>query len=258
MKNNFFLFCFFNLISSCNHSKVALVAVKTKQHANHDSIKTYATNNYSSINVTKDKLIQFFNIKKNSDSLNQLFFFENDDSIIWYDDKRNDWIAPLRWISVEEYELQYSKMVEQKDFSVLVLYNPAETSVDLFYKQKGEKVDRMIENKYFPNEVLFHQLNDTLLICQYYNEYHFGSALSDIRTYYFIGEKTGLFKYGYATVGEELRFESFVLNREEFFHKKNGSRILVRPDTLINLANVKKEIGFEPYSIYFGNVVLGK
>ncbi|MCB9187872.1 MAG: hypothetical protein H6599_01185 [Flavobacteriales bacterium] len=264
----FFILCFIVSCSdSMNGTENDLNPLQGIDKTDDDFRLTNIVNDTSNIgtpqNTTKQGLAYFFDIKKSVDSLNQLIFFKNDDSLIRWDDNEKDWTAPIRWISIEEYELQRSTLINQSTFSVLVLDNPAESSVDLFYKQSGKKVDKMIEDKHFPDSVIFHQLNDTLLICQYYWEYDFGSDLSDIRTYYFIGAKMGIFKYGYSTTGIKLNLEDFIPKDEgmSFEDNQNGISLLVLPDTLHQLKEpkeTKKVSVFKPYFIHFENVTFSE
>lgn len=259
MKNNFFVFLLFCLVSSCNDSKVEADGEFTTSQVDKEIDSTpfvtqteKVTDSVSvSMEVNKEDVSRFFNLSNNSEKTNQLLFF---------DKKKLD---PVRWISIEEYELQRSTLINQNSFSVLVLDNPAESSTDLFYKQNGKKVEKMIEDKHFPDNVVFHHLNDTLLICQYYWEYDFGSDLSDIRKYYFIGEKTGFFEYGYSTTGIKLNLDDFVSKGEgvSFEDNENGISLLVLPDTIYQLMKPKKPKKvsvFKPYFIHFENVTFSE
>jgi|AntAceMinimDraft_17_1070374.scaffolds.fasta_scaffold04247_5 hypothetical protein len=193
-------------------------------------------------------IMQFFDIKENGSGINKLLFYNKNDSL------------PVRWISVTQEELQNSRVVNKKYFSVLVLRNPAESSVELFYKKNGKKATYMIEDKHFPDSIIFNQFNDTLLVCQYFWNYDFGSDLSNIRKYYFFGEKTGVFNYGYTSVDSPLNLEDFVIQDTGILLNYNEKKttLLVRPDTLIHSELSKNEIIFKPNCIYFEKVVFSK
>jgi|GEM_PF-2800716 len=261
MNSTFFLFLVFGLISSCNVSKdetkeTIEIGANLNQYTEPNHV-------YKHQNATKEDVAQFFDISSNFDSLNTLYFFENDDSVIWFDDKKSDWVGPISWIGVEGLELQSSKIIISEKFSLMALSNLAETSGSLFYKQNGKEVDRMIENGYYSDSALFHQVNDTLFVCQFYCNYDFGSNLSDIRTYYFIGEKIGFFKYGYSTTGIKLNLEDFVLKDQGILFEDIENRIslLIQPDTIHQLKKpkeTKKVSVFKLNYTYFENVAFSE
>jgi len=124
----------------------------------YNDLKNSSDIKVSNSNVNINDIMQFFGIIDYKNDLKNLLFYNNDS-------------VPVRCISVTQEELQNSRIVNNKKFSVLVLDNPAESSVELFYKQNGKKVDRMIEDKYYPDSITLNQLNDTLLVCQYYWKY---------------------------------------------------------------------------------------
>jgi hypothetical protein len=165
-----------------------------------------------------------------------------------------DTSLPVKSISVGEYELTRSILFTDDFFSVLILDNPTNTSINLFYKKKGRLVYEMLEDMHYPDSIHLSKLNDTLLVCQYYWKYDFGSDLSDLRTYYFIGKNTGLFKYSYNCVGDKcgLNIREITSTEKTISVKEldlNTLRIL--PDTLIRVGSNKNDFLYEPYLIPF-------
>jgi hypothetical protein len=120
----------------------------------------------------------------------------------------------------------------------------------------------MLENKHFPDSILFNKLSDSLTVCQFYWKYDFGSDLSDIRKYYFIGEKTGFFKYGYTSVGKNagLNLSKVVVqdNGVLIEENKNNFKVHVFSDTLKRLKSTNSKFLSEPNIIPFGKVTFMK
>lgn len=230
------------LISSCTYRKNDPCTIKKSINSN-DLNKSL---NNSEANI--DDITSFFDVKIDSNNEHKLIFLKKNES------------EPVRWIGVEDRELQQSKIISQNNFSVLVLYNPAESSVDLFYKQNKKKVNSMIEDKYFPDSIIFNQLNDTLLVCQYYWKYQLGPNLSNVRKYYFIGEKSGVFKFVYNCVGSALKLDDFTIQDGGVLLKNNENKtsLLVLSDTLKHFGSLKNEIIFKPYRIHFKRVTFSK
>lgn len=199
----------------------------------------------------------FFDIEKvnpnNFTDLN-LMLFESDD-YPEYSAKE-----PFMYYAMDSITLRNSVFIKQDFFSILILDCPFETSVGLFYKQKGKKVSSVIQNKHYPDSITFTQLTDTLLVCQYYWKHDFGSDLSDIRKYYFFGEKTGLFEYGYTCVGSMLKLDDFKIKDKGILLKKNDPALLILPDTLkrLNSSETLKDEIFKPYFTPFNKISLGE
>ncbi len=252
MKNNFFLFFYLGLFLSCNGLKDRNVK------AINEVDKTNKVVN--NLLASKNDVMFFLGIENKVANLNHLIFFESADSIEV--PENNDYWGPstLRRISIEDAELLDSRIVNQKNFSVLILNNPVESSVAIFYKHKEEKVDRMIEMKHFPDSVLFHELNDTLLVCQYYWRNDYGTNASNARTYLFIGEKKGFFKCGYSVDDKRLNFENFVINEGEIQltdHDIN-LQLVISSDTITRSGTVRSDMIFDLDYINFEMVVLSK
>jgi len=257
MKNVLFYALLLSVVSSCTSSK---------DGADDNSITTQneeLSDSSSTLRINQKDLAHFFGLEEPDSSANQLMFFENKDSLIAWDENENDWIAPIRSISIGEFELDRATLVKQQNYSALVLDNLAEPSVAIFYKKNDEKVDRMVEDRHAPDSVLFHELSDTLLMCEYYWEYDFGSDLSDLRTYYFIGEQTGFFKYGCSTTDINLMPDNFVFAADDISDEDDSNELsfLVLPDTLSQQGKFKKSKKisiFELYFIRFENVAFSK
>jgi len=231
MKRFFHLLFFILLITSClNHNDDAN-SVNTKNGISEDN----NTVNYCQASI--EDIEWFFNIKKKEYQDSVLYFFENNDSLIRWDDNKSDWTNPIMSIFVDNKDLEDSRFLKLENIAVLVLANYGENKVYLFIKQKGKKVDCFLEDNYVPNQLMLKRLNDTLVVCEFYWEYQFGPDVEDIREYYFIGEKTGVFKYGYNSVrfsNLPLDIDNFVLRDAGILIKDNkyNDTLLVLPDTL--------------------------
>jgi hypothetical protein len=177
-------------------------------------------------NASLAEIKSFFNLRDIVEVRNIEFFSQ-------------DRIIPIKSISVGDYELKRSILYKQNDLSLLILDNPTNTSVNMFIKRNGQLDTEMIENKYYPDSIYFNQLNDTLLVLQYYWKYDFGSDLNNVRTYYFIGKEFGLFKYRYCTINNEGNLkisEPTYLNDFSCLKIADNSQtsiLKISPDTLI-------------------------
>lgn len=200
----------------------------------------------SNTSATFQQVLNFFDYH-NEPLTQNIEYFEQDTSL------------PIKSISVGGYELSRSVLFTDRNFSILILDNPTNTSVNLFYKKKGRLVYEMLEDKHYPDSIHINKLNDTLLVCQYYWKYDFGSDLSDLRTYYFIGKKTGLFKYSYSCIGDKSGLNvRNVISTEKIVDVKikeelDHNTLRVLPDTLIRIGSNKNDFLGEPYLIPFNN-----
>ncbi|MBK9193139.1 MAG: hypothetical protein IPM77_17475 [Crocinitomicaceae bacterium] len=185
------------------------------------------TLNYDQANI--GDIASFFDIKIDSNEEHMVTFFLNNK------------IDPIRWISVDNIELKDSRIAKLKYFSVLILVNPAETSVNLFFKHNGREVKFMIEDKYIPDDVKINVLNDTLVMCHLFWKYQFGPHLENVSKYYFFGERTGVFDNGYYCTDSELNLtEQEIQNGGFLFHSNSGSSVYVQDDTIKYYGNLKK------------------
>jgi hypothetical protein len=193
------------------------------------------------------EITSFFKLQKKLKNGDQLVFFSDTDSTL------------LRWISVAPEELKKSLIIQEGSFDILVLDNPAESSMSCFIKQKNKSVNSMLEIKHFPDSIFFSRLADTLIVGQFYWKYDFGSNLYNIRKYYFIGEKTGFFKYGYTSYGKDtgLDLSSSVVKNNCILIKENTSdlKIQVFSDTLKRKKTLNNDFLSETNLIYFREVV---
>lgn len=250
MKHFFRLLFFIFLITSClNHNDDANLI--NKKICISEDINT-ANNCQASI----ENIEWFFNIKKREYQDSVLYFFENNDSIIRWDINKLDWTYPIMSIGVDNEDLEDSRFLKLENIAVLVLANHGENNVNLFIKKKENKVQHFWGDNYIPTQIVLNQLNDTLVVCELYWEYLFGPAIEDVRIYYFIGEKTGVFKYGYNSsrfLNSPLDIENYVLrdNGILFKDKKHNDTLLVLPDTvkLLNSSNTDF-VFWQPYSSF--------
>lgn len=225
------LLLFIVLITSClNHNEDDNL-IDTKIRVSKD------INPENNCQASIEDIEWFFNIKKNENQDSILYFFENNDSLIRWDENKLDWIYPIMSVGVDNKDLEDSRFLKLENIAVLVLADYGDNKVYLFIKQKGKKVDCSLRDNYVPNQLMLKRLNDSLVVCEFYWEYQFGPAVEDIREYYFIGEKSGVFKYGYKSVrflNAPLDIDNFVLKDAGILFKDNkyNDTLLVLSDTL--------------------------
>lgn len=211
------------------------------------------------IQADLDDISHFFDTKKvnptNFGDLN-LMLFDSDDYPEFSVEK------PFMYYAMDSITLGNSVLVKQDFFSMLILDCPFENSVGLFYKQNSQKSIQLIEHTYFPDNIELNVLNDTLLVCQLYWKENFGSAKSDMRKYYFFGEKTGMFKYGYMSVGSKLKLDYFSTTEEGILldDKVSSTSLVIFPDTLkqFDSSKTSKNEIFKPNFTHFNKASLGE
>ena len=253
MKHFFNLLFVIFLITSCLHHNDATNLINTKIRISEDN------NTVNNCRASIEDIEWFFNIKKKEYQDSVLYFFENNDSIIRWDENKLDWISPLMSIWVINKDLENSQFLKLENIAVLVLANHGENKVNLFIKQKENKVDHFLWDNYVPSKIVLNQLNDTLVVCEFYWKYQFGPDIKDERNYYFIGEKTGVFKYGYNSARfsiSPLDVENFILrdNGILFKDKKHNDTLLVLPDTIKLLNSSKTDFLFRQFYSSFNRV----
>lgn len=126
MKRFFHLLFFIFLITSClNHNDDANL-INTKIGISEDN------NTLNNCQASIEDIEWFFNIKKKEYQDSVLYFFENNDSIIRWDDNKLDWTYPIMSIGVDNEDLEDSRFLKLENIVVLVLANHGENNVNLF------------------------------------------------------------------------------------------------------------------------------
>lgn len=246
MKQLCLLFFIISLLTSCLNHNDDSNFINTKI----DVSEVNNTVNNGRANI--DDIWWFFGLipDTNPDSNHydpNLFFFNKND------------INPLRRVAVDTISLGESRFLKLKNTAVLVLANYGENKVHLFIKQTEKKIDQFWEDNTIPSKVVLKQLNDTLVVCEFFWKYQFGPDLHNVRKYYFIGEKMGVFKYGYSSVdfiNSPLDIDNFVLSNNGilFKDKKYNDTLLVLPDTVKLLKSSNNDFASRHISISFNSV----
>lgn len=194
------------------------------------SCKDSPNNNLSALIMDKanyQKVTSFFSL----DSL-----IGTSSNIYFYSDEEDNY--PIRKISIDNEELSKSLSSKNDIASILFLNNPAESAINVFYKNANNNSIVMIESKPFPDSTKVYHSNNDVLITEFFWNYKFSSNLENVRQYIFYNVEEGIYKYSYGCSGKDCSSLEEILQIIDNGFVSDGVNGLSE-ETILHLLEVK-------------------